>query len=785
LNVTKSQVTWPLLRTVGLYMGACWVAVEFADWLVGRYALPDRLVDITLIGLLSFTPAVALLAYFHGAPGRQKAHPVEKIAIPVNAVVSAALITALFYLPRPDSVTTGTATGSDPVSEQLTRAIVQSSQRRGVSLFFFDNRTGDDSLDWLQYGLTLALSADLSQHPFVKVWTPYSGFSTYGLFHLRKAGYADGLDVPVALMRNIASDGKMEYFLTGTISAGEAPGSVAVTTTLYETATARAVDSVTRISSLDAGLLESIDSTTSALLADLALPTPTEQTADLPVAERLTNSLTALEAHTRAMNARRLDTDTDAALTLWKQAVAEDPSFAVAQIAMGRMLLDSGQMIDGGMAIREALRHDYKLIDRERFIAKGMNYVFAGDRDKELETYRTWTELVPDDPLAFAYLGTTALYAANDPITALAAYERIYELDPREDWTLAKIAYLHEVLDNREAAIEYYTRYLEARPGDPSPLISLGELHRREGDLSAARQFFERAAIIASGLVDPTLNLADLDLREGRYDDALARLDEAEAIAAAPSQYAAVLRARLAWHAQRGQEQQLITLLPQLGQLVEQYLPPIDTMMAVWIEYIEHYVRAQRVEEGIEILRGFEQKLQPPLSSLVDVGYLRMSLAMRDPDAAEAHGEVAAELIETMDLLFLEYQVAYGEGVILGLRGDRQGAIEALERALALYDKSIDSLDQESIRLDIMIELADQYRLDDQQDRALATLRGVLSVYPAHVAANLAMAELLHQQGNADEAAKFLATVSHALAVADPNYPLLLAARELDASLGI
>jgi tetratricopeptide (TPR) repeat protein len=783
--VSRNLITWPLLRTLGLYIGACWVAVEFADWLVGRYAWPDRLVDVALIGLLSFTPTVAMIAWFHGAPGRQQFHPVEKVGIPANVLISGAIIAGLVYGQPQQTLAVDTVTVTDPSGEAITRPLVQPSMSRGVSLFFFDNETDDPQRDWLQYGLTLALSADLQQHPFVKAWTPYSGMNAYGMFQLRKAGYDNGLDVPVALMRNIASLGRMEYFLTGELqTAGDGADGITLITRLYDTDSAQSVLEVSEQVATDDDLLVAIDRTTAAVLGALELPKTDQAPTDLPVADRLTESLSALEGHTLAMNALMLEADNDTALRLWAEAVAEDPTFAVAQVAMGRTLFENGLMLDGGMAVAEALRHDYKLIDKERFVAKGLNYVFRGQRDQELATYKAWTELAPQDPLAFTYLGSTYLYAANDADNALEAFERVYELDPREDWALSKIAYLHEVKHNREAAIEYYTRYHESRPDDASPLNSLGKLHRRSGELDIARQFFARAAIVANGMVAPVLNLADLDVREGRYEAALARLAEAEQIASAPRQHAAVLRGRIAYHAQRGQEQQILALLPTLAAQSEQYESPINMMMSVWIDNIEHYVTAQRVEEGIELLRGFEGGLQPPLNSLVDVGYLRLSLAMRDAEAASAHAEVVDELMKTLSLDYLLYQGAYGHGMISGIRGDLPAAIEQLERALALFQDSVSSLKEESDAWQIMTDLADHYLRNGQDELASERLRDVLAVYPAHVTANLKMAELLHARGKEQDAAAHLATVTAALAEADENYPLRVAARDLTASLG-
>ncbi len=778
-----------MLRTLGLYMGACWVAVEFADWLVGRYALPDRVVDLTLIGLLSFTPTVALLARNHGEPGHQPFTMTEKVFVPANALLSALLLGALLYggggAPASPAVLE-TRTVTDPSGETMTRPVVSQALSRGITLFFFDNDTGEEQLDWLQYGASIALYADLTQHPYVKAWTPFAGMEAYGMFQLRKAGYDDGLGVPVALKRTIADKGLMEYFVDGRLERNEAGDSIDLVAQLYETASSRLVSELRRDIGADgARVFAAVDQVTTELFGSLDLPEDEEVFADLPAADRLTNSLTAFETYTNAATAQLLDSDRDRAISLWQAAVEDDPSFAAAHLAMGKALFEKGMMLEGGLATQTALRHDYKLSDRERFVAKGMNYVFRGDREKELATYQTWTELHPNDPMAYAYLGSAHLYGQNDPSNALQAFEQAVDLDPRETWLLAKIAYLHEVKGNREAAIEYYTRFAEVAPDEPGPLTSLGNLHRREGDLTRARAFFERAVIVARGLVDPTLNLADLDLREGRYNAALERLDDADQIATTPRQYAAVLRKRIAYHAQRGQEAQVLELLPKLAAQSEQFLSPIDVIMGVWVEHVDHYVLAGQVEEGITMLRKHEAQMKPPLNTLLDVGYLKVSVAMGDPQAATIHGEAATELLDTLGLDHMRAYVAYYAGRVYGLRGELDTATSELERARSLYLESIQRIDDEPLELEIVTQLADYYFELDRLEEARSGFEFVLARYPAHVPANLGMARLLERQGDDAAAAPFLAQASLALAEADADHPFLLVARNVEASLDI
>ena len=234
-NLTQRRVP----QIFGIYLGACWVAVEFADWLVERYLLSGYLVDLVLVGLLSLTPAVLMMAYFHGAPGKDNWERVEKIGVPVNLVVTVMLLVTLFHGKDLGAATT-TVTVTDEHGQLVEKVLAKRSFRRRIALFFLDHEDGAPERDWLQYGITLALDADLQQDPFFEVWTPYSGFEYEGFARLRRSGYADGLRAPVALLREIAQDESLDYFLSGRYTTSDQH--ISINATLYETTTARLVE---------------------------------------------------------------------------------------------------------------------------------------------------------------------------------------------------------------------------------------------------------------------------------------------------------------------------------------------------------------------------------------------------------------------------------------------------------------------------------------------------------------------------------------------------------------
>ena len=78
----------------GSYIIAGSSLVLFIDWLVTRYQLPEYYVTLALFGIISIIPSVFILAYFHGAPGKDQWTKVEKIGVPINLL----FIVTIFFV---------------------------------------------------------------------------------------------------------------------------------------------------------------------------------------------------------------------------------------------------------------------------------------------------------------------------------------------------------------------------------------------------------------------------------------------------------------------------------------------------------------------------------------------------------------------------------------------------------------------------------------------------------------------------------------------------------------
>ena len=71
-------------QILGSYFIAGTSLVLFIEYLVEKYEYPIYLPTMSLIALVGILPSVLILAYFHGAPGKDEWSKIEKVGIPIN-----------------------------------------------------------------------------------------------------------------------------------------------------------------------------------------------------------------------------------------------------------------------------------------------------------------------------------------------------------------------------------------------------------------------------------------------------------------------------------------------------------------------------------------------------------------------------------------------------------------------------------------------------------------------------------------------------------------------------
>ncbi len=764
-HVTFFENLWTrrLPQILGLYLLVGLGVVQLMQWLVNRYPLSPNLADFSFAALVSMIPTVFLLAYFHGKPGRDHWTRAEKIGIPMNLFASAALLFVLFSGKELGAVQ-ATITLQDEEGNTVEAVIPKSEFRKKISVFFFDNTSGDSTLNWLQYGIPLALMSDLDQDLFLNVKL---GFDEKRMFvksiddfpniaeKMKKAGFPEGVGLPLTLKRKVATDQHLDYFVSG--SFAKENEKFLVSASLYETRRLKLLAERT-FTGLD--IFKLIDELSVQLKYDLEIPHHhIEDVEDLPVSEILTNSISAFKSFVGGSYACRFKNDWETGKKYLEQAVEDDPMFAYAWIELANVYFISNQSKKAEAATLAAMQHKYKLSERRQFDLKYMYYFsMKQDMDKVLRLVQYKVELFPDDieshaELAFFYRNK------NQMDEAISAYKRILELDPRQYDYLHEIGLIHEQKGEYEKALQYYVQYANHLPEDHKSFTTIGNLYEVMGDHEQAKSYYEKALLIEPEDNSVLRLLANSESNLGFFEQALKQYLEALRAGKTPKDSAAVYRSLSSTYERRGQLGKAVESLELAWAEDEKFLTPLQVLMNK-LSYLTTYVRAGKQDVAFQTIETMKTQLPPPLDKVVALAYLSIYLELEDADKADNTIKGVEDYIKSFGAERMWRVIFSAQGRISELRRQYEQAILSYQKAL-----EIDPTDASINRF-----IGRCYRNLKEFKKAEESIQKALKVEPYHPESLYEIALVYHDMDKKERALQYLKKALYVWEDADPGY---------------
>ena len=160
------------------YAAISWGFLEFTNYVVDILLISPHWNRVALAAVLLVVPSVVMLAYNHGAPGKDRWTTMERLGIGTNLVVALGVLLVLF-----GRVDLGAAMTSISVEDDegntVERAVVKQEFRKRIVTYVFDlDETLEDEESWLAFLVDDAIGLDLSSYDFIECWTRAS--SGYG-----------------------------------------------------------------------------------------------------------------------------------------------------------------------------------------------------------------------------------------------------------------------------------------------------------------------------------------------------------------------------------------------------------------------------------------------------------------------------------------------------------------------------------------------------------------------------------------------------------------------------
>jgi tetratricopeptide (TPR) repeat protein/TolB-like protein len=744
-------------QILGIYLAGHFVIIKLMEWLVRRYPLSPHLPIFSLVVLSSIIPTILLLAYFHGRPGRYPWGWIEKIGIPVNLLVSAGLLFVLFQ-GKDLGATTTSISYTDEEGQTVERVIPKSEFRKKVALFFFDNESGDSTLDWLQYGIPDMVGYDLSQDIYLEIT---SGYNFYKI--IKEKGFPQAVQVPLTLKKKIADDLHKGYFVTGSV-AGQS-GQFLVNVSLYDTKTGKPI---VKNSFSGKDIFNLVDDISIQLKHDLKIPTyHIDKTGDLPVAEILTNSIPALKAFYSASNVLVFDRDWEGSMKLMEQAIKEDPTFTVGYLNLQVLYALSNQGEKRAQIFQPLMQHLYKLPERMQFVVKHDYYfVIKQDPDKAFAVVKMWIELYPEDITGHTVLATLYMFR-NKLDEAISVYKRILELDPEKYDALRTIGSLYKETGEFEEALKYYQQYADQFPKDAKSFTAIGGLYRTLGDYGQAKAYYEKALLIEPDQISILLIFADIESELGNFKQAFEQYQDALKISKTPQDRVNVYNSLVSFHELKGQMSKSLEYIDlkfaEMGKFA-----PLLVVLDERMDTLDKYIKAGKNDVAFRMVKAIEEQFTPPFDKFIPFGYLAIYLELEDADNAE-------KAIEGAEAAIQAFRLEAARALILGAQGKIHEMRSEYEQAILSYQKRLE-LEPTAVAVNMFIGRC--YRMLKEFKKAEEYIQKTLKIYPFGPNTNYEMALVYYDMGKKTKALEHLKRALFVWEEADPEYKPAKKARE-------
>ena len=372
------------------------------------------------------------------------------------------------------------------------------SGRPAIAVLYFDNNTGDASLDWIRTGLTDMMVTDLSQSPNIEV---LGTDRLYQILHeLRRA---DDKVLSADVVQQVATRAGVGSVLVGSyVKAGD---TIRISARLQDAKTGRIVSAERVEGPGESSLFSLVDELTRrfkstfaslggrAGQALLVKPGQREEAGlDRGVKDITSSSIQAYRYYAEgiAFHERGLS---DQAAPLLEKAIEVDPSFAMAHAKLAVVYNNLGLFDKRDQFAKQALARIDRLTTRERYYIEGFYYGLRPETlQRSIDAYKQGLALHPEHHASRHNLGLQFLFLERLP-EAIEQYEELKRRGTSNPTTYENLATAY--IENGQAAKarDVAEEFIAQHPEIGSGYRILGAAFAASGQFDNALAQFEKS----------------------------------------------------------------------------------------------------------------------------------------------------------------------------------------------------------------------------------------------------------------------------------------------------
>ena len=593
---------------IGLYFAASWGIVQYINWVVDRYLLSPYLVDLAFAISISMIPSILILSYFHGRPGKDEWNRIEKIAIPTNFLISSFLIFLMFY-PKDLGAVTENITVTDENGKEFVKTVVKADFKKNIIIWDFENKSGNEDLDWLETSLTGIINLDLTQDLYIV------NHSAWAHDKARKMGIEEVNEMPLQDMKKISHDYHTDYFITGDFNFID--NTYEVNIKIYNPDNMKVMENMTYQSD---DIFSLTDEISLGIKQGIGISqTYLDNVIDLPVSEIYTDSFDAFKNFGLWMEAWT-DSNLEEASKYLDKVFEIDDTFAYAHFIASVFHVMNNNLETRVYHLKQAEKYSSKLTQRHLFQSKIASFDTGKEEDsiKRKKVLEMWMELYPNDRDAYDFaVQFAAMNGDNEKMIELK--KMILKINPGEHDILLDIGNIYNwTIGDDDMALEYYKKYEKLYPNTSRTHKALADFYRSNDNYEKADEHFFKAKTFGEKSIDFDLKYIENtgSLKAWTLEEYLAEYETLTAEYTQAEDTVSYLRAKARKLIQYGKLREALKVYNNQGELVGRVwggLLPIfiqgNTLR--YLGYLEDDVAANKIFQFME-----QGLTQPPLDRI-------------------------------------------------------------------------------------------------------------------------------------------------------------------------
>ncbi len=410
------------------------------------------------------------------------------------------------------------------------------SGKPAIAVLYFENHTGDASLDWMRTGLADMMVTDLSQVREIEV------LGTDRLYQiLAELRRADDRTVAPDVAQQVAQRAGVDTLLVGSyIKAGNA---IRINARLQEARTGRIVTSERVEGPGEASLFSLVDELTRRIRTQIAslvdvraaplVSKPgagNEPALDRDLADVTTSSVDAYRAYVEAMSfhERGLYSQAIGPLT---RAVEIDPHFAMAFAKLSVVHSNLGLLQKSDEYAKRAIDLSDRLTTRERHYIEGLYYTDRLETlERGLNAYTQGLVLHPEHHAMRHNLGLLSSQLERFP-ESIEQYQELIRRGTTTASSYGNLAESYVGIGEIRRGREILEAYLRQHPESAAGLQYLGGALIAEGRMDEARATYQKASALNPGSFGTRIGLWTVAVLQDRWAEAESPLKQMAAAA--------------------------------------------------------------------------------------------------------------------------------------------------------------------------------------------------------------------------------------------------------------